>query len=44
MLALAEGLKYHPEDPLVCVYILAVLNVVQAVADAIGVVKPFPAG
>ena len=39
MLTLAEGLKDHPEDPLVCVDILAVLNVVQAVADAIGIVN-----
>ena len=38
MLTLAEGLKDHPEDPLVCFDILTVLNVVQTVADTVGIV------
>ena len=38
MLALTEGLEDHLEDPLVCVDILAILNVVQAIADTVGIV------
>lgn len=38
MLALIEGIKDHLEYPLVCLYILTILNIVQAVTDAIRIV------
>ena len=38
MLALTESLKDHLEDPLVCVDILTIFNIVQAIADSIRIV------